>query len=55
MSKCILSRFDPFTFGAVPALIEWDNNIPGWSTMLEQVKIAQELQQRIVGAVDEAP
>ncbi|MSP52815.1 MAG: DUF692 domain-containing protein [Gammaproteobacteria bacterium] len=42
-------------FGAVPALIEWDNNIPGWSTMLEQVKIAQELQQRIVGAVDEAP
>jgi uncharacterized protein (UPF0276 family) len=42
-------------FGVVPTLIEWDNNIPEWSVMLEQVKIAQALQQKIVGVVDEAP
>ena len=36
-------------FGAVPALIEWDNNIPAWPVLLEQVNLAQALQQKITG------
>ena len=42
-------------FGAVPALIEWDNNIPAWSVMLEQVELAQALQTKVLGAVNETP
>jgi uncharacterized protein (UPF0276 family) len=36
-------------FGAVPALVEWDNNIPAWPVLLEQVNLAQALQQKTTG------
>lgn len=29
-------------FGHIPTLIEWDNNVPAWNVMMEQVRLAEE-------------
>jgi len=38
-------------FGAVPTLIEWDNNIPEWQVMLEQVDLANKAMLQIPSAI----
>jgi len=30
-------------FGAVPTLIEWDNNLPDWNTLVAEAKLAKEI------------
>ena len=38
--------------GAVPTLIEWDNDLPSWSTLFAE---AQKAQQRLDGLLQSAP
>jgi uncharacterized protein (UPF0276 family) len=34
-------------FGAVPTLIEWDNQLPNWQTLLEEVDKARLIANRV--------
>ncbi|GAA0776934.1 DUF692 domain-containing protein [Roseibium denhamense] len=36
--------------GAVPTLIEWDNDVPSWPVLLEEVEAADRLMQRTLSA-----
>lgn len=35
--------------GAVPTLIEWDNDVPGWDTLLAQARYAEQFQAQCAG------
>ena len=35
-------------FGAIPTLIEWDNNLPAWSTLIQEAEKAKNIAQSIL-------
>lgn len=38
-----LYRFAIARFGAVPTLVEWDNNLPDWQTLVGQARLAKDI------------
>lgn len=44
-----LYRYALNRFGAVPTLIEWDNQLPDWSVLVGQANIARRLGQEVLG------
>ena len=40
--------------GPLPTLIEWDANIPGWETLVEQATLANEVMDAAVNGVEHA-